>query len=394
MKLDIASMEISETKTLIKQGFRRRVKGLKSKPLMILGHKGIGKTQIVDQCAAELSKELGKEVKVRKVDLTYFEAPEIRGLSEVRENDKGVRKTYTAPPEDLFPTDDEYAIVLLDELNRVDDKGVKSSLLTLLEEYRVSTTLLSKNCFIVCIGNPQTETKHGDDMYENIQQLDAALTDRLKQFTMISNPAAVFAHLKPKYPDSKVLQAFLLHPELIGFDGTGISPRAIEAAAVDTLDWDLESAALELRASFGDKMADMILRIIRDEVESKALPGIEEFLDSKTAQEALIFMRDNAHRGDYTDMLVQQSLIKMDEWWKNKASLNKQMAQNFCTMVLALPKDKIISLYHQSVKNKEQAVQLFSISQKAGTLNEQNFYSVFAKVLNDLSSKKSQAEVA
>lgn len=394
MAKDYAMMDIGETKTLVKLGFKRRVSGLKSKPIMILGHKGIGKTQIIDQCARELSEELKVKVSVRKVDLTYFEAPEIRGLSEVRDDKNGNRKTYSAPPEDLFPTDDnEYSIVLLDEVNRVDDKGVKASMLTLFDEYRVSNTILSKNCFIVCLGNPSSEDTEGNDMYENIQILDAAISDRLKMFHMTSSPAAVFGYLGPKYKESKVLKAFTLHPEMLGFDGTKVSPRQLESAIIDTLDWSVEMASLELRATFGNKTADAILKIIKDEVEGKALPGIEDFLNQETAKSALVFMRDNASRGDYTDMLIQQSLIKMEEWKNSESPVKKTTAQAFLNMVLALPKDKIMSLFHQSTKRNQQ-LQLFALAQKAGIAGDLNYYSDLGKVLSDVTSKKSQPEVA
>jgi MoxR-like ATPase len=103
----------------------------------LVGPRGEGKTSFIKELASELKRDL------TILNLSAIESSDFCGLPYI---DSGLIK-YVKPS---FLDSD---ILFLDEVDRVRDSSVKSSLLSLLVDRKINGHYLKDNCLIFCSGN-------------------------------------------------------------------------------------------------------------------------------------------------------------------------------------------------------------------------------------------------
>ncbi|TFL18060.1 AAA family ATPase [Jannaschia formosa] len=128
---------------------------------MLHGRPGIGKTEIVQQLAAETGARL------HDLRLTTIEPSDLRGLPFY---DHDARRTVWYPPEDL-PDGATRAILFLDELTAA-APTLQPTVYGLLQERRIGGWTLPPDTFVVAAGN---DVEDGAIAYE----MGTALSDRL-----------------------------------------------------------------------------------------------------------------------------------------------------------------------------------------------------------------------
>jgi hypothetical protein len=168
----------------------------------LVGPRGEGKTTYVK----DLAKLLNKELTI--LNLSAIEATDFCGLPFIENN-----LTKYARPQ--FLNSD---FLFLDEIDRVRDSSVKSSLLSLLVDRKIQGHELKENCIIISAGNGQVEGYDTTDF-------DIALEDRLliKDFTY--SISEKLGYLNAKYPHNTFIKFLEIKPEIL----SEFSGRRIEA---------------------------------------------------------------------------------------------------------------------------------------------------------------------
>ena len=135
------TVNINEAKRVILKAFR------KQRPLMLWGAPGIGKSDLVQQIATELNRDL---IDIR---LPLWEPTDIKGMPYY--NAKTGNMEWSVPAE--FPTDPKStAIIFLDELNGA-APSVQAAAYQLILNRRVGQYVLPKNVLIIAAGNRETD---------------------------------------------------------------------------------------------------------------------------------------------------------------------------------------------------------------------------------------------
>lgn len=146
----------------LRAGFATQVAGEMTVSWMLHGRPGIGKTEIVQQLAAETG------AKLFDLRLTTIEPQDLRGLPFY---DHDAQRTVWYPPEDLPDDPASPAILFLDELTAA-APALQPTVYGLLQERRVGQHALPASTFIVAAGNT---VEDGAIAYE----MGTALSDRL-----------------------------------------------------------------------------------------------------------------------------------------------------------------------------------------------------------------------
>jgi len=286
-----ARVNLTEAKFLLKRKFNNILKGQRSRPMLILGHKGIGKTQSSEQLAIELTSELKKNVKVLYSDLQFKERPDFMGLMHI---DPVTGRSRCATPED-FPTgDDSYGIIIFDEANRVEDRGMRSGLLTMIESRRINNERLGKNWMMVFLGNPP------GDKYEGVQEFDTSLTDRLSVVHIVPTFHEIYNYLKKKWSNHALIPFLEENPEFISLDGGNITPRTFEYVLEETQDLLMKDRPIQindqlrliLEAEVGQGGAQVITAYLR----GTKIPTYEQI--SSGDEESIQWVKENQTRND------------------------------------------------------------------------------------------------
>lgn len=317
---DVTNATIPEIKEIIKYKFRLLLKGIKVRPIMLIGHRGIGKTQLNQEVAKELSEELKKHVQCKRMDLLFKERPDFSGMMYVQDG-----KTMTAPP-DIFPTDDEsYGIFFMDEANRVVDQGVRSGLLHFIEEREIGNQKLGKNWLVILNGNPgEGDTTDGGATYE-VQEMDSAFMDRVARIYVMGDIQALFNHLKKKHGDHPMMDFLHNNPDFVKFDGTGVSPRCFESVLHETPNWhdiDEKVRRMILSAHFGIQGGAYVEAWFKKN-------DAPRFDDIKNGEEkAFDFIMKNQTRVDVISTLNRAMVLFLAEKHKSKVKLTASEKKN------------------------------------------------------------------
>lgn len=214
---DEARIDLKTYATLLTKRWENR--DTKLRPLYVLGHLGLGKSQTVMQVAKALSEKHGVEVKTLCLSMHCMEAPDFNGLSHVIDG-----RTMFAHPH-LLPSTG-YGILFLDELNRA-PKDLLQAALTLIENREINGHALGEGWHIVCAGNPTSETS---DVLYAVKELDPALRSRLTQYTLAPKAEEYINYFAAKYGETNNIVRWLKsEPNVVCLDGSGkTDPRSLE----------------------------------------------------------------------------------------------------------------------------------------------------------------------
>jgi len=223
----------------LRAGFAAQAAGQMTASWMLHGRPGIGKTEIVQQLAAETGSRLFD------LRLTTIEPQDLRGLPFY---DHAAKRTVWYPPEDLPSDPDTPAILFLDELTSA-APTLQPTVYGLLQERRVGQQSLPASTFIIAAGNM---VEDGAVAYE----MGTALSDRLIHLSLRAEAGdwldsfAVPAGLHP------AVTAFIrTRPDLL--DTTEETLRRGQMIACTPRSWARVSAILH--AAHDKQLRDVLL---------------------------------------------------------------------------------------------------------------------------------------
>ena len=338
---------IEDLKTLIKTRFAQNVKFCKTRPraIYIEGHAGIGKTDIVRQCAQELSVQMKEPIDFMILNLQFMERPDFMGLAYV---DHEHRTRFATPG---FLPQTGHGILLLDEVNRV-DQDIRSGLLTLLQDREINGNKVGDGWLIVLAGNPG-ETADGEGKYE-VNELDTALLDRMSKLILKPSVDSLIQYLEKKYSgEDPLVQLLKKAPSLISFNGSGISPRTFEyliRSLQGVIDHNLRKiiVATEVGVEASHKINLLM---------TNTTAGYHELLGSEDIEKDIKFQK-LAEKQEHQAFLMEELLKDFDQRLISKKLYTEREKKNIFQFLSLLTNEMKMSLMMR-VKTGSSARQFF-----------------------------------
>ncbi|KXX70468.1 AAA family ATPase [Flammeovirga sp. SJP92] len=181
-------------------------KGKKQTPICIWGRHGIGKTEIVEQIAKENGYKWSYIAPAQ-----FEEMGDLVGMPTV---ENGVT-TFKSP--EWVPTEEGPGILLIDDVNRADDRILRG-IMQLLQNYELVSWKLPKGWQIVLTANPD-----GGDY--SVTPMDDAMLTRMMHVTMKFDYKDWALWAEKNGVDERGINFVLTYPEIVSGDRT--TPRTL-----------------------------------------------------------------------------------------------------------------------------------------------------------------------
>ncbi|MCT4615594.1 MAG: AAA family ATPase [Marinifilaceae bacterium] len=251
-----ASEVVNFVEHILMSNQKGEAQGKKKSPICIWGTHGIGKTQIVEQIAKS------NNYKWAYIAPAQFE--EMGDLIGMPTLEDGVMK-FKAP--DWVPTEEGPGILLIDDVNRADDRILRG-IMQLLQNYELISWKMPKGWEIVLTANPD-----GGDY--SVTPMDNALLTRMMHITMRFNVKDWALWAEQNNVDQRGINFVLTYPELA--NGQRTTPRTLvqffdTIEHIENLDQNLSLIQLLADSSLDQNTATSFMSFINQNLERMISP--------------------------------------------------------------------------------------------------------------------------
>ncbi|TAF67719.1 MAG: ATPase [Cytophagales bacterium] len=196
---------------IIKTNEEAEEKNRRKTPICIWGEHGIGKTQTVEAFAQQMKYEY------RYIAPAQFEEMgDLLGMPKITQNDQEKDTTTFIPP-DWVPTEEGPGILLIDDVNRADDRILRG-IMQLLQNYELVSWKLPKKWHIILTANPD-----GGDY--SVTPMDFAMLTRMMHITLTFDVKAWAMWAEKNQIDPRGISFVLTYPEIVSGERT--TPRTL-----------------------------------------------------------------------------------------------------------------------------------------------------------------------
>lgn len=281
---------------LEERSISQRGRSLRPTPICIWGAHGIGKTALVKSLAER------NGWKFRYCAPAQFEEMgDLHGLPVRHDPDPAVTgdETTVYMPPDWVPKegDDGPGILLLDDINRADDRILRG-IMQLLQEFEMFSWSLPPKWQIVCTANPE-----GGDY--SVTTMDDAMITRMLHFTMVYELKAWVRWATDAGVDPRGIDFVLSYPETV--TGKRTTPRSLaqffsQIQPIADLKSHFDLVSVLARSALDDVTATAFLGFVQDNLSRLVAP--EDILGGVSEKEianrisALCRSGDGARRVD------------------------------------------------------------------------------------------------
>ena len=234
-------------------------------PVCIWGLHGIGKTELIRGIAKRLHAPL-----VYLAPAQFEEMGDLVGMPRI----EGTTTAF-APP-DWVPTQEGPGILLLDDVNRADDRILRG-IMQLLQYYALVSWTLPPRWLIVLTANPD-----GGDY--SVTPMDDAMLNRMLHITMSFNATIWAQWAETAGVDERGIYFVLSYPELV--NGRRTTPRSLVQffeliAPFDDLDAHLPMVKILGESCLDTETVQAFIQFVHLKLDK--MPSPEEILDHPTA---------------------------------------------------------------------------------------------------------------
>ncbi|MBR98338.1 MAG: ATPase [Flavobacteriaceae bacterium] len=320
--------------------------GKRGTPICIWGTHGLGKTQIVRDFAKE------KGWKFSYIAPAQFEEMgDLHGMPNVIDPDEkisGDEYTVYSPP-DWVPKDEGPGILLLDDVNRADDRILRGCM-QLLQNFELTSWKLPPKWQIVATANPE-----GGDY--SVTPMDGAMLTRMLHASLKFD-AKIWAEwaMKAKV-DSRGISFVLTYPELVNSERT--TPRSLtqffeQIQSIKDLKGNLHLVEALALSSLDEVTVSSFIAFVNDELTQLIEP--DEILDAKDFQtvkkrlEDVSVDKNGSKRVDRLSTICSRLYLKLIS---DNYQPTKNNTKNLIDFLLLdiIPNDLLMSLYMDLSKN-------------------------------------------
>lgn len=313
----------------------------KPTPVCIWGTHGLGKTEMVRDFAKQRGWKFNYIAPAQ-----FEEMGDLHGMPDVIDK-KGIKTTTYSPPE-WVPLKKGPGILLIDDINRADDRILRGCM-QLLQNYELSSWKLPDKWQIVSTANPE-----GADY--SVTPMDDAMLTRMIHTTLIFNHKVWAEWAIRSGVDKRGISFVLTYPELINTDRT--TPRSLTQffdliKDIDDLK-DNINLVLSLALSTLDEVsASSFVNFVNDDlqklIEPEEILNSKNFIDIKKSIELLSKDSEGEKRIDRLSTITTRLYLHLTS--PNYKILNSH-SENLIQFFLLeyLPKDLSMSLYMDLLK--------------------------------------------
>ena len=312
----------------------------KGTPICIWGTHGLGKTQIIRDYALE------KKWKFSYIAPAQFEEMgDLHGMPTVVDPDGNIvgdEYTVYSPP-DWVPREEGPGILLLDDINRADDRILRGCM-QLLQNFELTSWKLPPKWQIVATANPE-----GGDY--SVTPMDSAMLTRMLHATLKFD-AKIWAEWAYKANvDKRGISFVLTYPELVNSERT--TPRSLtqffeQIAPIENLKENLQLVEALALSSLDEIAVSTFISFVNDELIQLIDP--EEILDTKDFKSVEKKIKDisvddsGAKRVDRLSTMCARLYLKLvsDSYMQEK-NHGKNLVQFL--LLDTIPNDLLMSLY-------------------------------------------------
>ena len=349
-KLDSKNLKLA-LDHIFKTNLETQKKGKHGTPICIWGTHGLGKTTVVQEFARKHNWQLAYCAPAQ-----FEEMGDLHGIPYQVDPDKdiiGDEYTTFAPP-DWVPTQEGPGILLLDDINRADDRILRG-LMQLLQNFELFSWQLPPKWQIVATANPE-----GGDY--SVTPMDDAMLTRLLHLTMVFDPKAWAQWAEDAGIDSRGIDFVLTYPEVV--TGKRSTPRSLvqffdQIANIKDLKKEIDLVSLLAMSSLDDVTVGTFLGFVNDNLEQ--LVGPEEILDAKDFKkvskriENLSKSEDGAKRVDrLATMCTRLYLTLTKDKYKPKSNHTDNLVEFMLLDIL--PNDLRMSFHSDLMKNGSEKI--------------------------------------
>ena len=241
-------------------------------PICIWGTHGLGKTQLIESFARARGWKFAYCAPAQ-----FEEMGDLHGMPTLvkADSDSGI-SAYTAyAPPDWVPREKGPGILLLDDLNRADDRILRG-LMQLIQNFELFSWRLPDQWQIVATANPE-----GGDY--SITPMDDALLTRMLHLTMTFDAKAWAFWATRTGVDSRGIAFVLNYPEIV--TGKRTTPRTLtqffqQIASISDLKADLDYIRILASSALDDSTVGAFLSFVNDELAELVSP--EDVLEAQS----------------------------------------------------------------------------------------------------------------
>jgi len=235
-------------------------------PICIWGKHGLGKTQIVQEFAKKRGWGLAYCAPAQFEEMGDFHGLPIKS--------QGGTKTVYLPP-DWVPIAEGPGILLLDDINRADDRILRG-LMQLLQNFEMFSWKLPAKWQIVCTANPE------DDEY-SVTSMDEAMLTRMLHTNMVFDVKSWATWAIANKVDSRGINFLLTYPESV--TGKRTTPRSLvqvfsQISGIADLKTEIKKVGTIARSGLDETTVSAFLAFINSDLEF--LVSAEDILEAKS----------------------------------------------------------------------------------------------------------------
>ena len=313
---------------------------------MYLGNSWIRKTHLVRDFALENKWKFSYIAPAQ-----FEEMGDLHGMPNVIDPDvkvSGDEYTVYSPP-DWVPTEEGPGILLLDDINRADDRILRGCM-QLLQNFELSSWKLPPKWQIVATANPE-----GGDY--SVTPMDGAMLTRMLHTTLKFDAKiwAEWAHNAKV--DPRGISFVLTYPELVNSDRT--TPRSLtqffeQIESIDDLKDNIDMVESLGLSSLDEVTVSSFIAFINDELTQIIDP--EEILDAKDFNtiskkiENISTDKTGVKRVDRLSTMCSRLYIKLISKEYQPSKIHSKNLIEFLLLDI-IPNDLLMSLYMDLSKN-------------------------------------------
>lgn len=251
-RLDAAGLERTLDHVL-QNNLRRQEAGEGATPFCIWGTHGVGKTMMVERYAQARGWKFAYVAPAQ-----FEEMGDLHGLPKLSDRGDAGEVTVFAPP-DWVPREEGPGILLLDDLNRADDRILRG-LMQLLQNFGMFSWSLPPKWQIVVTANPE-----GGDY--SVTPMDDAMLTRMLHATLVFDVKRWAAWARSEGVDPRGIDFALSYPEVLV--GKRTTPRSLtqffeQISGIDDLRAEAELVQTLAEGSLDELTVSTFMSFVHD----------------------------------------------------------------------------------------------------------------------------------
>ena len=314
----------------------------KPTPICIWGTHGLGKTEMVKDYAISRGWQFEYIAPAQ-----FEEMGDLHGMPSIVASSDG-NKTIFNPP-DWVPTTEGPGILLIDDINRADDRILRGCM-QLLQNYELSSWKLPAKWQIVATANPE-----GADY--SVTTMDDAMLTRMIHTTLVFNHKIWAQWAYNAGVDKRGISFVLTYPELINTGRT--TPRSLTQffqliTNIKDLKENRELVFSLALSTLEEVTSSSFINFINDDlqilIEPEEILNSSNFKDIHNRLKVLSKDKGGEKRTDRLSTITSRLFIHLTS---SKYHVEKTHSKNLIQFFLLdfIPKDLIMSLYMDLLKS-------------------------------------------